>query len=73
MARSRNKTQINVQLDAELAEILRDAAYWMPGENVSSLVEEAVAVHLGTLEQRLGGEIPKRPDGTRIKPGPLPH
>ena len=65
--------QINAYLEEALAAELRDAAFWIPGENVSSLVSEAVRRLMKTLAKRFPeGKIPTRPKGKKLPRGPVP-
>jgi len=63
------KTRLTITIDERVAELLRDAAYYTPGTNVSRLLEEGARRVLEELIEN-DGEIQPRPDGARLSTGP---
>lgn len=62
------RTNITISISKRLQNYMRNAAYWTPGTSMSSLVEEAVTVHIQMLEAKRGKKFVKRK--VNLKPGP---
>ena len=54
------KKPLYVQIDPDLWERARNAAYWLPGMNLTLLTEDALAREITRLEKANKGPFPKR-------------
>ena len=62
-----NRARFSVQIDAELVERVRDAAFWTPGLTMADVVEDGVRRALVALEKKNGG--PFQPRKGKVKAG----
>jgi len=54
------KQRVTVLMDPEVADRVRDAVYWTPGETLASFIEKATEEAILKAEKRRGESFPKR-------------
>ena len=63
---SLGKQRLSLQLQAELVEGARDAAYWTPGLTLNALAGVALSYTLACMKLLCGGRLPPRAGSLKV-------